>query len=101
MSEPNVPKPPVVERMAESVWAKILARYVAPLGLLIIGWLAVEVRSDVKAISEQLGTITGDVREHKARLDAHDFQIRTHENRLNWLGQRSFGSRDPPEAPAP
>lgn len=58
-----------LERAAESTFAKATARFIVPILLLaILGWIS-DVKSDIRALSQDLGAVKSDIRDVNTRLD--------------------------------
>ncbi|MCX7041089.1 MAG: hypothetical protein NT117_00050 [Gammaproteobacteria bacterium] len=83
-----------IEKATESTMAKVVARFVVPILLTIIGWLLIDglgdLRSNVKSQGADIVLMKSDVRDLNTRLDAQVLRqvetntktIETHERRI-------------------
>ena len=96
-----------LEHIADSVWARILARWVAPVLLAGIGWFAMQMLNDIRgsaqdlsdsveAINQQLSSTNRDIERLDGRLNVgdrvnleQDRRLDNHDVRLEALSRRA------------
>lgn len=65
-----------IEKAVDSVWAKVLARLVAPFMLTLVGYLGLEVRNDIRNALVKLSDLTTDVRVLQHRVSTVEEKIK-------------------------
>jgi hypothetical protein len=84
-----------LDRIAESVWTKLVTRTLMIVGVPVIIWISNETLGEIARLAELMTEVRIDLRSHEVRLDQHERQLDDHEKEIGWIA-RGLPAAEPP-----